>query len=563
MEKGHDVKEKPVLVASNPNQNDQAPADFSNVKPRSSRAFRAWPLLLAHALCCIALSLVLTLVINGYNAIDTSTPRYIDGKYNLRVADITTIISAALVVIKLVMTAWIAIAVWRCAYALTHDTKHGLSREQLLFMTKYKTLPWARWPFAIPKGPRSWAIAIILVFIFPQTLIPPLLSGAVDWNPATVPSGVTIHVDSSAPSATLQYWYQYVLSTYYTERSSIFKNAVGFASLAWSDTTTISENGTSLTGNGCRHIVNDSGLPPNSTLTNAPMPCIQIHSISWATSSDEIPAGAKQQVAQTPSLSILNDDLFLYTTVGQAVLFDPNLPWDTAQSSGLPSATLFNGTKVLALNVATQSGCTNLVPNAFGKVGNVSAFPQYMYDWALDTCYIFANVTLTAGVTVSPASTYLNSRVVEDQTPIDEVVFKADPWVENALWLLPDIMTMAVLTNSSLIPTWNNLDLYAESLIRQSYLAAWEGLHASFDTSNTVMTATPSESRIQATVSYARVFGWLGVCLLMTAGGILLLLLPLGDTEPEMPSDLHNAQTKMAKKSAKEIMKDLNGLDLF
>jgi hypothetical protein len=33
---------------------------------------------------------------------------------------------------------------------------------------------------------------------------------------------------------------------------------------------------------------------------------------------------------------------------------------------------------------------------------------------------------------------------------------------------------MIAVMNSSLLPTWDNIDGYAETLIRQSYLAAWD-----------------------------------------------------------------------------------------
>jgi hypothetical protein len=118
-------------------------------------------------ICCTALSSILALVINGYIAIDTSTPRYIDGKLQLQIADITTLISAGLVIIRFFVTSWTALAVWRCAYVLTHNTEFGLSRAQLSFMTKYKLPPWAKYLFEQPKGLRSWAIAAILLFSLP------------------------------------------------------------------------------------------------------------------------------------------------------------------------------------------------------------------------------------------------------------------------------------------------------------------------------------------------------------------------------------------------------------
>lgn len=540
-------------------QSEQTPADPLKKKSRSARAFKFWSLLLAYTICCITLSVILAFVINGFNAADSSTPRYIDGKLQLRVADITTLISAGLVVIKLLVTSWTAVAVWRCAYELTHSTKVALSRKQLSFMTRYKLPPSVRYPFELPKGSRSWIVSAILLLVLPQQFIAPLLSGAVNWNPTSVPGGTVVLVNSTNPLANSDLWYQYVISSYVDKRNEIYKIATGLASLPWSDGSTVSQNGTSLMGNGCRHVVNDDGLPANSTLRNPVVPCIKFHNISWAISDDQIPLSYNYTVFQT-TMSIINDSLSHYTNPGHAVLFDPNLPWNNSQGSGLPPSTLFSGTKVLALNIANTYDCTKIGINNFG---DVNTFPQHIVPWALGTCYIFANITLTAGVTTSPLSTYLSSRVVEDQTPINEVVFEPNTWVQQSFWLLPDLMTMISLANSSQLPTWHNVDLYAENLIRQSYLAAWDSFHQSFDEGGILSSATPVESRIQATVSYPRVFVWLAVSLLTSVGGVLLLVLTFREEELDLPSSVTAAQTKEAMKDTKKILNDLASLNFF
>ena len=536
-------------------QDERPPTGPSHKKSRLTRAFRFWPLLIAYTVCCIALSLVLTLVIDGFNAVDTSTARYIDGKLQLRVSDITTLISAALVIIKFFATSWAAVAVWRCAYELTHTTDVELSRQQLSFMMKYRLPPWAMYPFQQPNGFRSWTVAAILLCVLPQPFIAPLLSGAVNWNPSLVPGSRIVPVNSTSPAAS-GYFYQYKDPTYTTSRDHILKTAAGVASLAWSDSSTVSTNGTSLTGNGCRHVVNDDGLLPNSTLTNSIVPCIKFDNISWATSANEIPSKVTELILSS-SLSLVNDSTERYNQPGHAVLFDPNLLWNSSQD---PTPTLVSGPKSLGLVIAHQYNCTKLDINSFGDINNI---PQYIYSWALGTCYIFANITLTAGVVTSAVSRYISSRVIEDQTPIDEAVFEPNSWVQESFWLLPDLMSFVSLMNSSLLPTWDNIDLYAESLIRQTYLAAWDTFHMSYDKNGSISNAIPQERRVKATVSYSRVFAWLGVSLLMTVGGILLLALPLKKGEPDSPSNSSAEQLHELKTDAKDIMEDLKSLDLF
>lgn len=47
-----------------------------NPPPPKRKLHLDWIFICGHVLCCVALALVLALSVNGYNAIDTTTPRY-------------------------------------------------------------------------------------------------------------------------------------------------------------------------------------------------------------------------------------------------------------------------------------------------------------------------------------------------------------------------------------------------------------------------------------------------------------------------------------------------------
>jgi hypothetical protein len=210
------------------------------------------------------------------------------------------------------------------------------------------------------------------------------------------------------------------------------------------------------------------------------------------------------------------------------MLFNPDLLWN---STTYLFSTPVSSSQTLPVSItnenSTFSNCTNAPPS--GRFGNLNNISQYLsYSWY--SCYGFANVTITAGVTTSPVSVYLSSTVVEDQTPIDQATFEPNKWVQEALWPLPDLMNQLSFANVSRFPTWDNLDGYAENMISQAYLAAWDSLSQTFDdtsaVNSTISTAIPAVSRIQASVSNARVFAWLGVSLLILVGGLLLVALP-------------------------------------
>jgi hypothetical protein len=529
---------------------------------RPKKALKSTPLLLMHTAGCIALALVLVYAVDGYNAGDDTAPRYVDGSLLLRSSDVITLISAGLVIIKFFTTSWAAVALWRCAWELTHS-KTMLTPEQVSFMTRYKLPPWMRSPFGRPRGRRSWAIVIILLCSIPQPFIAPLLSGAVNWDPSSVagPKTEAKQVNSTNPAAVASYWDQYTNTDYSDKRTSVLREALGYASIAWSDTTTVSANGTSLRGNGCRHVVNYDGLPANSTLASSVVPCIKIEKISWAMSSAEVPDGAHFQATDySDTLSVVSDSLSHYTNPGHAVLFDINNLWSKKESVTVsyPTPSTVKGTQTLALIIANQySACKDLTPNNFG---DVNSFPQYKSSWALGSCYLYANVTLEAGVTNSDLSIYVSPRVVEDQTPIEATVIIPNTWTQEAVWLLPDMMTLLSQMNSTLLPTWNNLDLYVESLIRQSYLAAWDSFHNNWDTGGTLSLATPQVTRVKAKVSHARVYSWLAISLLETVSGIFLIYLLLNPgllEEQDLPGEIIAEQLEGAKETGKDILDKL------
>ncbi|KUL86749.1 hypothetical protein ZTR_04830 [Talaromyces verruculosus] len=182
------------------------------------------------------------------------------------------------------------------------------------------------------------------------------------------------------------------------------------------------------------------------------------------------------------------------------------------------------------------------------------------------SCYLFANVTIEEGVTTSQLSKYISPRVIEDQTPLEDATIDLNTWSQEAVWLLPDMMTYLSQMNSTMLPTWNNLHLYVESLIRQSYLAAWDSFHNNWDTGGTISLATLQQARVQAKVSHARVYSWLAISLLETVGGISLLYLLLNPgllQEPDLPGKIVSEQVKEARAAAKRIMDSLSVLSFF
>ncbi|KAN0072097.1 hypothetical protein V8E54_009826 [Elaphomyces granulatus] len=551
-----DKKDKPVAVATQ-EENESGATSTSRWPPK----INAWSILFIHAIICLAIALGIALAVNGYKALDdhsASHAQYVAGKLILRVGDVTTLISAALVIVKLLVSSWTTLTVWACGHHILYnasqsktggDNSEPAKAKDVSFMMRWKLPAWIKTPFAKPSTPREWVISIALLIGTLQAFISPVLTGSVNWTSTPVPA-----TDTSVPIAAVDtrayfgnwYWYTYKYTDTGLSRRPYLRTAAGYASMVWSDVNTVSKNGTSLTGNGCRRVVTNSDtVGPNSTLLDAVIPCIKVNSIKWYNASDVVSRSQWVYVADSSSLSIVGDSPSKYYVPGATVVFDPNSFWNDSQNtSQKPAETIYTGVRTVGMMVNRVSAnqtpeCSHLDPTIFGSVDSLGRYFLPFGDATNKNCYLIGTVNFTAGVTASKESTYVSGRVVEDQTPLDQVAFKADPWVQESLWMLPDLMTMIAIMNSTLLPTYDNIDGYVETLLRQAYLGAWDTYHNSFDEDqkNLEYTAIPSVSRQLADVTFWRVFLWMAISLLMTLSGGALLVAVLKTDDLKLPED--------------------------
>ena len=88
---------------------------------------------------------------------------------------------------------------------------------------------------------------------------------------------------------------------------------------------------------------------------------------------------------------------------------------------------------------------------------------------------------------------------------------------------MPVVMAQIAVMNTTQLPTWENINNYTATLIRYAYHANWDVLHSSFeDTDTAMLTVLPAEQRLQATVSFPRLFAWFGITLLVPVTGAII-----------------------------------------
>ncbi|KAF4446025.1 hypothetical protein F53441_10283 [Fusarium austroafricanum] len=419
--------------------------------------------------------LFIALFVNEYHALayPWQSRQQEDGLV-LRSSDITTIFSIATKVLEYLRLSWAGMIAWRLAFILMEH--QGLEIKHL---SRYlKGLP----PLKRPRGKEGLTMLLLLILL-PQSFIEPLIMGSLDWSFATTGSKPTT-VASAEPTAGARAWYWYLDNI--PNRQIAIRTAGGMVSRAWGAEDLRRPA-------SCRHVMPITS-PVNSTLLNAVLPSIQIHNITWEMGA--IPGDIARYARENASaLSVVNESPFEYTRTGVGALFNPGEAWNTREA------------------VKMDHGLLRAFPGNNNEVN--------------ETCIARGTIYFTAVTVKAHGSKFVTPQVVEyncsnDFTNLEEEI-EPSIWTREALWLLPDTMTQIAIMNTSQLPTWENLDNYTETLIRISYLANWDTLHALYDDKdNGKMTLLPAQPRLRASVGFIRLYTWYGVTLLLPVTGILL-----------------------------------------
>jgi hypothetical protein len=498
----------------------------ANLESFRPRFVYTWLFPVLHLVSYVALAVCLILLLDGYFAVAAESPRSLSGGgYRLRVSDVTTLISIALMIVKIFVSAWTSIILWNSVFVLLET--QGLTLPQISRIMSYYLPP-------LPQQRAGYLVFLLLLFVLPQMFISPLLSGSVNWSPAFENSTDLRHVQSVSPGSSLSKetaWWNYHHGGIGERRAAVRRGAA-LGSIAWI--------GSPPDRHHCRHIMNDDDIPINSTILNLVMPCVRIHSITFPDAPpgkdilDPIQDSLSDQRSSayfatddlgSDRLSQAGDPPLAYTHAGNAVLFDPNrLPRDHMKFRGeerlSPSDFIYRGEMAAVVLINGTANCTHSAENIFGLAKHNNSFD-------LDSrCFSYGMVNFTAGVATSPTSKYIDNWVVEADLPDQAMELQAGRWVEDALYALPDMMSILSIINTTSLHTWGDLDGlegYIDKLVRYAYQASWDMFSSSYETNSTDLQVQVAQSRVQASVSRPRVLAWLSISCLMTLSAGLLM----------------------------------------
>jgi len=476
-----------------------------------------------HALLSISLALSLLYVLDEKQLPSSARTTYLPyamfkyGTRDLRPSDITTMVSASLVLGRLVAGYCMVSGIWRCAIILLeHD---GLHLHQLSNMIGYR-IPTA-W-----SGRYTGCTAIVLVMMLPSTLIAPLLSGSVNWF-AVVCTGYDHTSSGHNHSTTLsggfgslrryegeysyaKQWDDVFDPTMPSRRSELLMRAIGFFSTGWSpDEVDFREN---------RYIANQEAVI-NTTVFDVPMPYIEIHSLTW----DKVVDTWVKEIVKNQTLIMHARDPpwppgHQVRYFGSTILFGENNSLPTGLPSGPPQTiTTSKKISVLSGDPRMDGGCLGDVPRHWDNVDQLELLAMGGFN-----CWIVGTVNFTVGIRYHNTCRYRTKQTVEalSAEPAKTKSLQGDHWSEFAITMLSEVLTTIPIVRLHRLET-RNLTQYALLNLQQGYISMRSALEP-YEPQPPDLQAEEPVTYLQASIVYSRVLSWLTLSLLLPASVIIL-----------------------------------------
>jgi hypothetical protein len=311
--------------------------------------------------------------------------------------------TAALVIVRITTATWIATAAWRCVFVLLEIRGLELRVFEFVVSRRLPPLPRIQWN----KTPCSRlasssilpysAIIVALLLTWPSNFSAPLLAGALYCSTGNMTSDREILVPSGTHRNGFGGWPSF--PNFDADIGSRHFQAISYAGLTWQNVITNTS--------GCRHIVNDNGLPTGSLLFNVIVPCMKIDNISWY---------KKNSVSDEIRSFVTNDSNFLlkkaplnYLHTGNVALFNLT-KW--IPDSAIPSPTLFSGQKYIAVRLLRDEDGRTINGNNLNSTifGDLSQLKENVVD-ERNECKVYGAVSFTAGIAITePVRSYNSGR---------------------------------------------------------------------------------------------------------------------------------------------------------
>ena len=515
--------------------------------------FCRWYLLIVHFICLIIFSITMLYWVNGKtfavgNKTISAWPAAVDQPA------VTTIISTCLLVARTITGAWQTLSAWRCLYILLEKT--GLRLSSLKIVASWCLPPISNgWRWKREQlNAVMWAVTGILLLAWPAQLANPIAAGAVTWVPTDVykssSSSLSIR-DIAAESP----WYNY--ANYANDRLVIVQTAAGLANSAnelGSNNITDSSFERSPSG---RIVLRLATHPYGTLVEKVTVPLFNIKSLTWVSEND-LPSKIRSAIRDPQSglLTVATNisPLTYQNLPGAAALLRETI-WAAPDISRLPDPHTIIGTRYAAIYISRYSNNVDSSAYPCGSDGTVfdslpldlSTIKISSADGNYTDCIAVAKLEIEAGVTtcgVNPkdissvsnlASKAHNICFLSQSSPARIISSPANltlephPLVSEVVAMMPEVQALhTVISGVNLEPSRlaGSLERYLSDSLVSAYQSTWSALTDTLASMNGSSIDTRLWEPLQvlrADVSFLRIYLYLGLHLLVTLSGLILI----------------------------------------
>jgi hypothetical protein len=235
--------------------------------------FTNYWLLLTHLACLIALVAALLVQIDERSfLVGTTTSDAPPSVVPVYQTSVTTLLSIAIVTVRTLAGAWLTLTGWRLAFIILESngtTLQGFSR-----LVRYR-LP----SKDSNSTPLFGVLSIIFIISIPVQFISPILTGAVSWIPELAMSPFE-QANVTHPGMTTGWVYHQEF-----ENDRFYEVTQAFAHTALATTANFSDLARHISR---RRIPSMQDFPANSSVQEVIMPYLNIKSLEWVRSKDEV-----------------------------------------------------------------------------------------------------------------------------------------------------------------------------------------------------------------------------------------------------------------------------------
>ncbi|KAB5592157.1 Transmembrane protein [Ceratobasidium theobromae] len=496
---------------------DDAPTD----KPVSARKNTAidwlktlWPLVI-HFLITILITILVLVYISGRDFfIDERRPsatladgtRIQTNRYVPLQSDITTIVSATIVVLNWAALGWATALYWRSSFLIME--KAGLRRRDLEWITSSGVIH----PTAyFRRGFMSFIGFLLLLTLVPQ-YTSPLLTGSISWVPSSITAQISYEnpMNFSVSAVSLEVERTNFLSTWVDwKKEMILMQASGFSNMAWNQKI---EKGVFK-----RVLPGASQLSVNTTVSNVTIPIFWVSNIEWLTNYTDAFPGRSFVLGFERMRTQAEKEFTLLRSRENALIIYPEPQNVTDDLSPL----VLTETQTVIIRAFYDAKSEPRCPANDTLASRFPSNTNYYWFKEAGSCLAFARVTynMAAGkcqnCLLSSFSTLRNSSTVEPQHDTTKFM---------AARLMGNVTTSLHLLNSSMPSALGNIDDYVTEVLSRSYSGAWSALVEAISQGYQLDTNySPALPSLQARVDLRRVCAWLALQLCITLAGIIFL----------------------------------------